>query len=675
MNRRALRAAALGSLAARPGWAASRARIAPWGFDLAGMDRSVRPGDDFARYAGGTWMRTTAIPPDRTSWGPFFSLRADAERDVREIIEAASAAPGPPGSDGRRIADTYRAYLDVAAIARAGLSPLSADLAQIGAARTHEEVAALMARPDLPLGGPLSISPWPDARDPDRYAMNIVQSGLSLPDRDYYLTDDRRFAEVREAFGAYVAAMLALAGVPSPEAAAQAVAALETEIARRQWPRDKRNNRDLTYHPMSRAGLKAFAPAYPWDAALAAMDLPAHDLFVVKEDSAVQALTALFRATPVETWRAYMTFRCLNGMADILPPAFDDLAFGFNGRVLSGQPRPRERWRRAVSAVNAAVGEAVGRLYVARRFPPAAKARITALVEDLRSAYAIRIRALDWMSDATKAAALDKLSRLRVKVGYPDRWRDYSGLETRADDPVGNRKRALAWDWRRRVARLGQPTDRDEWGMTPQTLNAYYNAFFNEIVFPAAIQQPPYFDPAADPAVNFGGIGGVIGHEMGHAFDDQGAKTDGRGAQRDWWSPADAARFKALTGRLVEQYAAYEPIPGRRIDGRSTLGENIGDNGGLRVALEAYRLSLRGGRAPRVGGFTGEQRFFLSWAQTYREVIRDAQLRQDLVSDPHSPSVFRVNGVVRNIDAWYRAFDVRPGDRLYLAPGARARIW
>ena len=273
------------------------------------------------------------------------------------------------------------------------------------------------------------------------------------------------------------------------------------------------------------------------------------------------------------------------------------------------------------------------------------------------------------------AAALDKLSRLRVKVGYPDRWRDYSGLETRADDPVGNRKRALAWDWRRRVARLGQPTDRDEWGMTPQTVNAYYNAFFNEIVFPAAILQPPYFDPAADPAVNFGGIGGVIGHEMGHAFDDQGAKTDGRGAQRDWWSPADAARFKALTGRLVEQYAAYEPIPGRRIDGRSTLGENIGDNGGLRVALEAYRLSLRGGRAPRVGGFTGEQRFFLSWAQTYREVIRDAQLRQDLVSDPHSPSVFRVNGVVRNIDAWYRAFDVRPGDRLYLAPGARARIW
>ena len=436
----------------------------------------------------------------------------------------------------------------------------------------------------------MSLTPWPDAANPDRYALNIVQSGLSLPDRDYYLKDDARSIEVREKFRAYVAAILALGGYPAPQGAADAVLALETGMARAHWTREKRGDRDLTYHPKSRADLEASAPDYPWDQTLAAMGIPGQDFYVVKEDEAVRDLARLFDATPVASWRAYMTFHYLNFMADILPAAFDNLSFDFNGRTLSGQPQQRERWKRATAALNAALGEAVGQLYIQRHFTPADKAQISALVENLRAAFQLRIERLDWMSPDTKRAALAKLAAIRVKVGYPDSWRDYATLEVRAGDPVGNRKRALLWDWRRRTARLGQPTDRDEWGMTPQNVNAYSNSFFNEIVFPAAILQPPYFDPAADPAVNYGGVGGVIGHEMSHAFDDQGAKTDARGAQRVWWAAADVARFKARTTRLAEQYSRYEPLPGHRLNGQMTLGENIGDLGGLNIALEAYHL-------------------------------------------------------------------------------------
>ncbi|WP_380873782.1 zinc metalloprotease [Sphingomonas sp. DBB INV C78] len=649
--------------------------IPPWGFDLGGMDRSVKPGDDFDRYSSGAWKQANPIPPDRSAWSPFLMLRAKAEGDVKAIVDDIAGRPQPAGSIERKIADTYNAYLDTKAIEAAGLAPVGADLALIAAARSHKDVARLMGHPELGLGGPLSLSVWPDAANPDRYAINIVQSGLSLPDRTYYLNSDARFVEVRAKFRSYVAAMLGLGHYPNPEAAADAVVALETAIAQAHWTREKRADRDLTYHPKSRAELKAFAPDYPWDAALAALGIPRHDFYVVKEDSAVRDLTRLFRDTPVETWRAYMTFRYLNGMADVLPAAFDDLAFDFNGRVLSGQPQKRERWKRATVALNAALGEAVGQLYIQRHFTPEAKAQITALVENLRAAFRIRIERLDWMSTDTKQAALTKLAAIRVKVGYPDSWRDYTALEVRAGDPVGNRKRALLWDWERRIARLGQPTDRDEWGMTPQNVNAYSNSFFNEIVFPAAILQPPYFDPAADPAVNYGGIGGVIGHEMSHAFDDQGAKTDARGAQRDWWDKPDAARFKTMGSRLAGQYSHYEPIPGSHVNGETTLGENIGDLGGLNIALEAYRIALRGKPALILNGTTGDQRVFLSWAQTYRENIRDAALRGDLASNPHSPSRFRVNGVVRNIDAWYHAFGVKPGDRLYLAPADRVRIW
>lgn len=649
--------------------------IPPWGFDLGGMDRSVKPGDDFDRYSSGAWKQATPIPPDRSAWGPFAMLRAKAESDVKAIVDDITGRPQPAGSIERKIADTYNAYLDTNAIEAAGLAPAGADLALIAAVRSHEDIARLMGHPELGVGGPLSLTPWPDAANPDRYAINIVQSGLSLPDRVYYLNSDTQHAEVRAKFRSYVAAMLTLGHYPQPEAAANAVVVLETEIAQAQWTREKRADRDLTYHPKSRAELKACAPDYPWDVTLAALGIPRQDLYVVKEDSAIQDLTELFRVTPVKTWRAYMTFHYLNSMADVLPAAFDDLSFDFNGRVLSGQPQKRDRWKRATAALNAALGEAVGQLYVQRHFTPDAKAQITVLVENLRTAFRVRIERLDWMSVGTKQAALAKLAAIRVKVGYPDSWRDYAALEVRAGDPVGNRKRALLWDWQRRIARLGQPTDRNEWGMTPQNVNAYSNSFFNEIVFPAAILQPPYFDPAADPAVNYGGVGGVIGHEMSHAFDDQGAKTDARGAQHDWWDKADVARFKAMTSRLAGQYSRYEPIPSSYLNGEMTLGENIGDLGGLNIALEAYHIALHEKPAPLLDGTTGDQRVFLSWAQTYRENIRDEALRANLASDPHSPSMFRVNGVVRNIDAWYDAFDVKPGDRLYLDPGDRVRIW
>ncbi len=654
---------------------AGKPHSGPWGFDLAGMDRTVKPGDDFFRYSGGAWMTNTPIPPDRASWSTFSILRANAETAVTAIVEAVASRPNPAGSIEQKIADYYNAYLDTEAIEKAGFAPIRDDLAAIVAARSHEDVARLMGRRDIDVGGPFSITPWPDAKNPNRYAVNIVQSGLSLPNRDYYLKDDAKFVEIRRKHHAYIEALLSLGGYPQAARSAKAVAALETKIATLHWSAEKRADRDLTYHPRSRAELVAFAPDFPWLATLSAAEIPHQDFFVVKELDAIGELTKLFRATPVKTWRAYMTFQYLNAMADVLPGNLDDLAFDFNGKTLSGQPQKRERWKRATVALNAALGEAVGTLYVRTHFKPEAKAQVASLVENLRAAYRTRIARVTWMSEETKQAAFRKLDTFRVKIGYPDTWRDYSTLDIRSGDPVGNRKRAKAWEWRRRIVRLDQPTDRDEWGMTPQTVNAYYNAYFNEIVFPAAILQPPYFDAEADPAVNYGGIGGVIGHEMGHAFDDQGSKSDENGIQRTWWKAEDVAHFKTLVARLATQYSHFEPLPGTHLNGNLTLAENIGDNGGLSVALEAYQISLRNNEPPVMDGFSGLQRFFLSWAQTYRENIRETQLRANLIADPHSPAEFRVNGVVRNMDAWYVAFDVKPGDKLYLAPANRVHIW
>ncbi len=660
--------------------ATGKPAIGKWGFDLSTMDRSIAPGDDFFRHVSGTWMKTTQIPPDRSRWGSFNMLGAKSEDDVRDAVETAARRSPAAGTVERKAVDYYRSYVDTAVIDAKGLEPAKDDLARIAAVQTHEDLIALLAGPDFRANAPIGMGVALDAKRPDNYIVAVGQSGLGMPDRDYYLKEDAKFADTRAKYRAYVEQMLTLASYPDAAASADTIVALERQIAESHWPRDKSRNRDLTYNPKSRADLIAFAPEYPWQAGLTAFGAPTQDFFVIAQMDAIQALAKLFRATPVATWRAYVTFHYLNASADVLPKAFDDASFAFNGSVVTGQPQQRDRWKRAVTAMsgtpfNAPMGEAVGQLYVKKNFTPAAKAAMAELVENLRAAYKARIAKLPWMTDETKQAALTKLAKINVKIGYPDRWRDYSALDIKAGDAFGNRKRENAFNRARDVARLAAPANKTEWGMAPQTVNAYYSSVWNEIVFPAAILQPPFFDLNADPAVNYGGIGAVIGHEMGHGFDDQGSKSDGDGILRKWWSAEDERRFKELTDKLADQYSKFEALPGLFVNGRLTLGENIGDLGGLNVALEAYKISLGGKEPPVIDGFTGIQRFFLGFGQIWRQLSREEALRNQVVSDPHSPGEFRANGTVRNMDEWYQAFAVPEAAKLYLPPDMRVRIW
>lgn len=656
--------------------AAGRPQLGSFGVDLSARDLSVDPGDDFFRYCSGTWMRTTEIPADRTRWGAFDMLRAKAEEDVRVLVEETAAVGGAPGSAEQKIADFYNSYNDVAAINARGLAPAQADLDAIAALSSHQEAMALIGRPDMPVNFPIAAFISLDQRNPDAYAVVVTHAGLGLPERDYYRRTDEQFPQIRAEYQAHIARMLSLAGQSGADAKAQAILALETQIAEHHWPIADRRDRSRTYNKMSRAELRALAPALPIDASLETAGLGGVSEVVVRELSAMRPLADLIMATPMETWRAYLTYHYLSNCADVLPQPFDDENFDFYGRRLNGQPQQRERWKRAVEALDGALGEAVGQLYVRRHFTPNAKAQMQELVENLRRAYGERIDGLAWMSAETKVVAREKLAAFRPKIGYPDRWRDYARYEVRPGDAFGNVRRAAVFDWNRRAARINERTDREEWGMTPQTVNAYYNPVFNEIVFPAAILQPPFFDPHADPAVNYGAIGGVIGHEMGHGFDDQGAKSDARGVLRDWWNEGDVARFNALGDRLVAQYNAFSPLEGLNVNGRLTLGENIGDVGGLQVAHKAYELSAPASvRAQELEGLSGDQRFFLAWGQVWKQIIRDGRLRNQLLSDPHSPAEYRVNGVVRNLDAWYEAFDVQPDDALYLPPDQRVQIW
>jgi putative endopeptidase len=659
---------------AAPGAASGHAQIGTFGLDVAGGDPGVKPGDDFARHANGRWLDTAQIPPDRASWGSFAMLRERSLQQVRDILDSLPK-DSPAASNEQRLYDFYRSYLDTEAIERAGLSSPKPVLAAIAATRTHEEIAGFMSRPELRLTAPVRFDIDPDEKDPDHYMVEVLQGGLGLPDRDYYLKDDAVYQELRSKYAAHIERLLTLAGQPDAAQAARAIVELETRIASAHWPRAKTRERDLTYNPYTREALAAFAPGFPWPQLLTGAELGTQPRFIVLEPDAVQSLGALFRQVPVERWRQYLLYHYLAGNADTLPKALDDEVFDFYGRTLHGRQEQQARWKRAVAAVDAGLGEAAGELYVQRYFPPSSKAQMLELVENLRGSYREHIEKLPWMSAETKKVALEKLAAFHPKIGYPDRWRDYSALEIRPGDAFGNVSRAAAFDWQRQVKRLGGPTDRGEWGMTPQTINAYYNATFNEVVFPAAILQPPFFDPHADPAVNYGAVGGVIGHEMGHGFDDQGAKSDARGVLHTWWLPQDTEAFHARVDRLAAQYDSYSVLPGLNVNGRLTLGENIGDLGGLSVANDAYHRSLHGKAAPRLSGLTGDQRFFLSWAQVWRQKQRDEDLRSQLTSDPHSPANLRINGVVRNIDAWYGAFDVRPGEKLYLPPDERVRIW
>jgi putative endopeptidase len=680
MTRRAIGASTLALLAgcatrAAPAAAPRAAAIGSFGIDLSARDLNVKPGDDFFRYANGTWLANTEIPADRSRWGTFDLLREKSDNDVRTIIEEVALAGGAPGSIQQKVADFYNSFLNQDAIDAAGLAPAQGELDAIAGLRTHEEAIRLIATPGVAVNAPIAMFVGLDERNPDRYVVNMNHAGLGLPDRDYYLRDDGEFPALRAAYTAQIERMLTLAGQSDAGAKARQAMAFETAIAERHWPIADRRDRDRMYNLKTRAEIRALAPNFPWDAGFEASGFGAVEEVVIGELAAMGPLADLFMATPIDTIKSYLAFNLLTNNAFVLPRAIDDANFDFFGKTLNGQPQQRERWKRGVQTVNNGLGEAIGQIYVDRHFPPEAKAQMRDLVENLRRAYGERIDGLAWMSAETKVAAREKLATFRPKIGYPDAWRDYSDLEIRAGDAYGNNKRQAEFDWAFNVARLSRPTDKDEWFMTPQTVNAYYNPVFNEIVFPAAILQPPFFDPNADPAVNYGAIGGVIGHEMGHGFDDQGAKSDAYGVLRDWWNAEDVARFTTVTDELVAQYDAFSPLEGINVNGRLTLGENIGDNGGLQVSYHAYNLSRNGAEAPVLDGVTGDQRFFLGWAQAWRSLIRDAALRNQILSDPHSPALYRCNGTVRNMNAWYAAFNVQPGEALYLAPEDRVEIW
>jgi putative endopeptidase len=649
-------------------------RFGAWGFDLTGRDPSVKPGDDFYAYASGEWDKRTEIPSDRTRFGNFDALAILSEARVRSIVEDAAAGK-VDDKDAAKIGALYNTFMNEELAESLDAKPLAGPLAAVKKVKSRDEMTALMGKGVIEGGysSILGVGIADDAKNPQRYAVYAGTGGLGLPDRDYYL--DPKFADKKAAYEAYVATMLKMVGWPNPEQAAKEVVAFETRLAEATWTRTERRDRDKTYNPKTMAELQAMTPGFDWNRYLASTELPKIDRVVVTTDTAFPKFAKIYGETSLDTLKAWQAFNIVDDAAPLLSKRFVDAHFAFRGKTLNGQPEQQPRWKRAVAYVNGTMGESVGRIYVARYFPPESKAKMDALVGDIRTAMRLRIESLEWMGPETKAKALEKLEKFGVKIGYPTVWRDYSKYEVKEGDLVGNAERAGAFDWRRRVARLNDPVDKTEWSMTPQTVNAYYNSVKNEIVFPAAILQAPFFHPDADPAINYGGIGGVIGHEISHGFDDQGRKSDGDGYLRDWWTAEDAAKFKAQADKLGAQYSAFEPLPGHKVNGALTMGENIGDLGGLSLAVDAYRISLKGQPAPVLDGVTGEQRVFYGWAQVWRNKIRDQALMQRLVSDPHSPAYYRVNGTIRNIDAWYKAFDVKEGDKLYVKPEDRVRIW
>jgi putative endopeptidase len=652
---------------------APKAQIGAFGLDLSARDLSVKPGDDFFEYANGAWDKSFTIPADKASFGPFDRLDELSKERVRHIIERSIAAHAAQGTPEQQIGDYYSAFMDEAAIEANGLAPAEPDLQRIGAAKSRADIARLFG--SIGYATLFDVQLTPDNKDPNRYAVVISESSLGLPDRDYYLKDDATLKALREKYVAYIAQLLTLGGSSDPHGQAREIMAFETAVAQVQWPIEKRRDVEATYNPRTKAQLLAYAPGFQWQTFLDAQQLGGREQVVLAELTAMRDLAKLYEHTPVPTLKAFLTFHYLSDNATYLPKRFDEARFAFYGQTMRGQPQQKERWKRAVNAIDGSIGEPVGRLYVAEYFPPESKAKMQALVGNLLAALSQRIDALAWMTAETKTRAHEKLATFIVKVGYPDHWRDYASLVIKPDDPIGNPRRASQWWWDYQVARIDKPVDRAEWGMNPQEINAYYNPLNNEIVFPAAILQPPFFDPNAEAAVNYGAIGAVIGHEIGHGFDDQGRKFGPDGAMTDWWTAKDAQVFELRKDKLIKEYSGFEALPGLNVNGANTIGENIGDLGGLNVAHEAYLIYLKGKAAPVIDGLSGDQRFFLAYAQVWREKYRDGLLREIVMSDVHSPSRFRVNGPLPNIDAWYPAFDVTPGEKLYLAPEERVRIW
>jgi putative endopeptidase len=644
-----------------------------WGFDATGQDRSASPGADFYRFANGAWLDRTTIPPDRVRFGNFDVLATLSETRTRRLIEDAAAGQSAD-PDAAKVGAAYRAFMNQGRADQLDAEPLSADLAAIRAEHSRRAVAARMGRANASLQATIfEVDIEADSKAPTRYAVYMNTDGLGLPDRDYYLRD--AFADKKAAYQAYVETQLRQIGWPNPAAEAQAIVAFETRVAAASWTRAERRDRDRTYNPMSVGALAKFAPGFDFKAYLAHAGLAASDRVILRDNTAFPQIAALFAATPLDTLKAWQAFHLVDSASPYLSDRFVQARFAFRNKTLSGQPQIAPRWKRGVGFVDSLLGEAVGRAYVEQYFPPEAKAKVEALVGAVRAALGARIERLTWMSPPTKAKALEKLAKLTIKIGYPAKWRDYSALMVSDADLVGDVERGDAFEWARVVHRLNRPVDKLEWDLTPQTVNAYYNFQNNEVVFPAAILQPPFFDPDADPAVNYGGIGGTIGHEMTHGFDDQGRKSDGDGRLRDWWTAEDAAQFDARAKMLGAQFSQFEVAPGLHVNGDLTMGENIADLGGILLALDAYHASLGGKPAPVIDGLTGDQRVFLAWAQVWRQKVRDDTAKQWVVSDPHSPARFRVNGPFRDVDDWYAAFDIKPGDPLYVPPEQRVRIW
>jgi predicted metalloendopeptidase len=660
------------------------ARPSP-GLDVAGMDRSVKPGDSFFNYANGTWLKQTDIPADRSTYGAGAILIELTDRRVADLIQEAAKADAPAGSDLRKIGDYYASFMDSTAIDAAGLGPIQPTLDSISAIRDRKDLARVLGstlRDDVDALNNTNfytehlLGLWvaQDLDDPTHYSPFLLQGGLGMPDRSYYLDSSSAMASIRGKYQEHVAAMLDLAGVPDAGAKAAAIVQLETGMAKAHWSRQESGNVSKGNNHWTRQEFGTKARGLDWETYFAAAGLDQATRFVVWQPSAVIGLSALVASEPLDTWKDYLTFHAIQSRVAFLPDAFGRQSFAFFGPVLSGAQKQRDRWKRGVSAANGALGFAVGRLYAARYFPPAEKARAQAMVANLIAAFGERIDHLEWMAPATKKEAKAKLAVLKVGVGYPDTWPDYAGLDIVKGDAYGNAERAQLFRYRRSLAKLDQPVNRSEWVMTPQTVIAVNLPALNALNFPAAILQPPYFDPTRPLAMDYGAIGAVIGHEISHSFDNQGALFDATGRLQNWWTPEDFRHFEASSAQLVKQYDGYRPFPDLAVKGQQTLGENIADVAGLAVAYDAYRRSLGGKAAPKVQGFSGDQQFFLSFAQSWRGKYREPALRNRILTDGHAPSEYRAS-TVRNIDAWYRTFDVKPGQTLYLAPAARVRVW
>jgi putative endopeptidase len=656
-----------------------------WGFDLTAMDPSVKPGEDFNRYASGAWLDRTEIPGDKPIASLRYLMSDTIEARLHDLMEA--AAKSPPATLEGKVGAFYKAFMDVDRLQRIGKAAIAAEIKTIKRAPDRAMLTELMGRSTTDFYGSIySLNTDVDLKDIGHYAVYIGQAGLGLPDRDYYLKSS--FASQKKAYQAYVAQLLSLLGWKDADACAAAVVEFETRIAEVSWTKAEQRDLDKVYNPYPTAALNGLTPEFAWNAFLRGAEIATVGRVIIAEQSAFPKITTIYQATPLSALKAWQAFTVADNAAFYMSEPFSAARFQFRNRILSGQPAEPVRWKRAIHAVSGGdcgasgdhldcfgnMGFAVGQLYTGKFFPPEAKAKIEALVVNVKAAMRARLERLDWMTLATRAQALDKLDTYQIKVGYPEHPRDFSGLKIREEDLLGDVRLAAEWDWRFQIGRLQSPVNRSAWSMTPQTNDAY-NGSLRDIVFPAGILQPPLFDPAADPAINYGGIGAVIGHELSHGFDDEGRKLDAKGELRDWWTAQDAAEFTLRATKLAAQYSAYEPVPGTHINGELTLGENIADLGGLNVALDAYHRSLLGHSAPVLDGFTGDQRVFLGWAQAWRGKAREDYVRKQVVSDPHSPRAFRVIGPARNIDEWYAAFGVKREDAYYLDPEQRVRIW